>query len=36
MLEAAGWKSVSLGETILRTETAAIVGVAAVQALAGC
>jgi 16S rRNA (uracil1498-N3)-methyltransferase len=36
MLESAGWKSVSLGETILRTETAAIVGVAAVHALAGC
>jgi 16S rRNA (uracil1498-N3)-methyltransferase len=36
MLEGAGWKSVSLGETILRTETAAIVGVAAVYVLAGC
>ncbi len=36
MLEGAGWKSVSLGETILRTETAAIVGVAAVRALEGC
>ncbi|MGA2961503.1 MAG: RsmE family RNA methyltransferase [Candidatus Korobacteraceae bacterium] len=36
MLEGAGWKSVSLGETILRTETAAIVGVATVHALAGC
>ncbi len=34
MLEGAGWRSVSLGETILRTETAAIVGVAAVLALA--
>lgn len=35
LLEGAGWKSVSLGEPILRTETAAIAGVAAVRALAG-
>ena len=35
LLEGAGWISVSLGETILRTETAAIAGVAAVRALAG-
>ena len=35
LLEGAGWRSVSLGETILRTETAAIAGVAAVRALAG-
>jgi 16S rRNA (uracil1498-N3)-methyltransferase len=34
ILEGAGWKSVSLGETILRTETAAIAGVAVVHALA--
>jgi 16S rRNA (uracil1498-N3)-methyltransferase len=35
LLEGAGWRSVSLGETILRTETAAIVGVAAIRALKG-
>jgi len=35
LLESAGWKSVSLGETILRAETAAIVGVAAVRTLIG-
>jgi 16S rRNA (uracil1498-N3)-methyltransferase len=35
LLEGAGWKSVSLGESILRTETAAVAGVAAVRALAG-